>query len=337
MLRPSLLQAALLSAVMGAPLPFNAYSEPFPDRVEGKLVQRQASSCPPSHLIIARGSLEPQGPGQLMAMANKIIAGTPGTTIEAVVYPATIENYGASSGNGTAAVAEMLSSFVQKCPNSKLALLGYSQGAQIIGDAVAGGGIQGVSSINPPIRADISSVVDAMVFYGDPRHNAVATYNVGTADKDGIFTRPTNQTLNTFSEKLQSYCNTNDPFCAQGNDIAVHLNYPQEFDDAAAAFVNKRFQSQQALAKAQGAPAPDSPPTPAQADPVPPAATLVRPEISSQPANSTATTAAISLEKTVRTPWAFAMKSVLGSEVVKRRERNAGIPKNALFEASKRM
>lgn len=33
-----------------------------------------------------------------------------------------------------------------------------TQGAQIIGDAVAGGGIQGISTINPPIRADISSV-----------------------------------------------------------------------------------------------------------------------------------------------------------------------------------
>lgn len=32
-----------------------------------------------------------------------------------------------------------------------------AQGAQIIGDAVAGGGIQGVSRFNPPIRADFSS------------------------------------------------------------------------------------------------------------------------------------------------------------------------------------
>ncbi|KAE9969202.1 hypothetical protein BLS_005461, partial [Venturia inaequalis] len=143
----------------------------------------------------------------MISMAEKIVAANPGTTIEAVVYPATIENYGASSSNGTAAVTAMLSSFVQRCPNAKLAMLGYSQGAQIIGDAVAGGGIQGVSSMNPPIRADISSLVDAMVFYGDPRHNAVATYNVGTAKQDGVFSRPTNQTLDTFSGKLRSYCN----------------------------------------------------------------------------------------------------------------------------------
>jgi acetylxylan esterase len=47
-----------------------------------------------------------------------------------------------------------------------------------------------------------------MILYGDPRHNAVATYNVGTATQDGIFIRPTNQTLTPFAEKIQSYCNS---------------------------------------------------------------------------------------------------------------------------------
>lgn len=127
MLRSFLLQAAFLSMAMGAPLSFDSYNEPFPDRVEANVVQRQARSCPPSHLIIARGSLEAQGPGQLLSMAKKIVAANIGTTMEAVVYPATIENYGASSSNGTAAVTEMLGSFVQRCPNAKLAMLGYSQ------------------------------------------------------------------------------------------------------------------------------------------------------------------------------------------------------------------
>lgn len=127
MLNSFLLQAAFLSTALGTPLSFDSYNEPFPDPAEAKIVQRQAAPCPSSHLIIARGSLEPQGPGQLMSMANKIIAANPGTTIEPVVYPAKIENYGASSSNGTAAVTDMLISFVQRCPNAKLALLGYSQ------------------------------------------------------------------------------------------------------------------------------------------------------------------------------------------------------------------
>jgi acetylxylan esterase len=123
-----LLSATILTTALGAPLSTfsESYADPFPDVLE-TIVQKQAASCPPSHLIIARGSLEAQGPGSLISMANKIIAANPGTTMEAVIYPATIDNYGTSSGNGTVAVGQMLSSFVQMCPNAKLAMLGYSQ------------------------------------------------------------------------------------------------------------------------------------------------------------------------------------------------------------------
>lgn len=101
--------------------------------------------------------------------------------------------------------------------------------------------------------------------------------------------------------------------------------------------MNKRFQAQQALAKAQGAPASGSPPSPAQADPSPPAATLIRPGLKPQLANSTGMTAAMDAGKAAGTPWAFAMKTVLGDEAVKRGKKVSGISKNARFEAAKKM
>lgn len=102
----------------------------------------------------------------------------------------------------------------------------------------------------------------------------------------------------------------------------MHLAYPQEFDDAGADFVNKRFQAQQALAKAQG----------------PPAATLVLPGIKLQLANSTAELVAIRIGKAVGKPWAFAMKTFLDTyKASKRRERVSGLSENAQFEISKKM
>jgi hypothetical protein len=143
----------------------------------------------------------------------------------------------------------------------------------------------------------------------------------------------------------------NDPFCARGNDLAVHLAYPQEFDDAGAAFVTKRFQSQQALAKAQGAsaagtstaaapPTAEALPTPAVAASVPPpaAATLIRPGVKSQVANSTAATISFSVKKAVGKPWAFAMKEAAkSSEVAKRRERIPGPAASKQWETAKKM
>ena len=94
-----------------------------------------------------------------------------------------------------------------------------------MGDAIGGGGTQGLSRLTPPISRSISDQgtvhvralipntnltfcpADAIVLYGDPRHNAVSSYNVGTATQDGIFVRPVNQSLSNFANKLQSYCN----------------------------------------------------------------------------------------------------------------------------------
>ena len=132
----------------------------------------------------------------------------------------------------------------------------------------------------------------------------------------------------------------NDPFCAQGNDLAVHLAYAQEFDNAGAAFVNKRFQGQQALAKAQGASAAGvaAPPSPVAAAPPPAVATLVRPGAKSQVANSTAAAVSISVGKAVGKPWAFAMKDVSKtSEVVKRGERIPGPAASAQWEVAKKL
>jgi len=229
---PSLfIQAAVISTALAAPFPFSIHS------------RRQApAACPPSHLIVARGSLESPGPGSMATLAEKIIAANPGTTVESIEYPATIDNYATSSVNGTMATEQQLTAFVQKCPSSKVAMLGFSQGAQVVGDALAGGGIQGVSRLNAPVNRAVSERVAAVVMYGDPRHLVQTSFNVGTATKDGVFPRPMNQSLNAFADKTKSFCNVNDPFCASGDDLAVHLAYPPQFDAQAAEFVTAKFQ-----------------------------------------------------------------------------------------------
>lgn len=78
--------------------------------------------------MVARGSTEPAGlPGLIGSMLNASQAAIPDSDVELIDYPATIDNYAESSGNGTAAVNRQLTAFVQRCPNSKIALLGYSQ------------------------------------------------------------------------------------------------------------------------------------------------------------------------------------------------------------------
>lgn len=76
---------------------------------------------------------------------NDIVKAT-GATKEAIVYPAngdaglTDPKYKASVQTGVKAVTEQVSKFAAKCPETKLVLVGYSQGSKLFDDALCGGG-----------------------------------------------------------------------------------------------------------------------------------------------------------------------------------------------------
>ena len=39
------------------------------------------------------------------------------------------------------------------------------------------------------------------------------------------------------SSKIAAWCDSNDPYCASGNKLTVHLTYLDRYQDAAASFV----------------------------------------------------------------------------------------------------
>lgn len=146
--------SSLLLSSLAAAAPLEA---PAPE-------DRRASSCAPLHLLVARGSIEQVGPGaQLRNLVKTIVQQNPGADQEAIDYPAELGTqqdpgkYGRSVSTGTTAVINQLTAYVNKCPESKIVLLGYSQGAQIIGDALCGGDSAGNGPITPAMDPAISS------------------------------------------------------------------------------------------------------------------------------------------------------------------------------------
>jgi hypothetical protein len=127
--------------------------------IERTVLESRQLPCSPIHLLVARGSNEPPGPGQLFSLVNGIFFTNPGVTFEPIVYPALYmpADYPGSVRAGTLAVQGQLAAYVQRCPFSKIVLLGYSQGAQIIGDALCGGNSAGDGPITPPIDPSFSS------------------------------------------------------------------------------------------------------------------------------------------------------------------------------------
>ena len=44
-----------------------------------------------------------------------------------------------------------------------------------------------------------------------------------------------------YDSVIRSWCDAGDPFCSEGFDLQQHLDYPQKYDLAAAAFVEARL------------------------------------------------------------------------------------------------
>lgn len=95
------------------------------------LAKRQ---CPEIHVFGARETTVPPGFGTAGQVVNLILNAFPGATSEPIDYPACGGQahcggvqYGDSARQGTAAVAAAVNSFHQRCPNTQLVLVGYSQ------------------------------------------------------------------------------------------------------------------------------------------------------------------------------------------------------------------
>lgn len=121
----SLLLAAHALLVSGSPVDAEAVDAAV-------LAKRQ---CPQIHVFGARETTAPAGYGTAGVVVNLVLGAYPGATAEAINYPACGGQsqcggvqYGDSARQGTNAVASAVNSFNQRCPNSQIVLVGYSQG-----------------------------------------------------------------------------------------------------------------------------------------------------------------------------------------------------------------
>ena len=93
------------------------------------------------YIIVARGSTEAPGEGEPGKVADMIVARVPHSTSVAVDYPATLENYNASVAAGVADATQKVKDYVSACgSNSRIALLGYSQGGEVMTNMLSGPG-----------------------------------------------------------------------------------------------------------------------------------------------------------------------------------------------------
>ena len=187
-----------------------------------------ATDCPDAEVVFARGTNEPPGLGRVGdAFVDSLRQQTGGMNI--ATYGV---NYAASKlqlhgGDGANDVISHVKATVSSCPNTKIVLGGYSQGASVI-DIVAGvpiGGINWGSSLPP----EYTSNVVAVATFGD------------VADRAGG-SLPTQSAM--FGSRAIDLCNPNDPIChaGPGNEWSGHTEgYVPVYTTQAAAFVASKL------------------------------------------------------------------------------------------------
>jgi len=93
-----------------------------------------AGACPQIHIFAARETTAPPGFGTAKVLTDLIVSAFPGTTTEAIDYPAVGDDlYAASVTAGIAAVLNQTNTFVAQCPDTIIIMHGYSQVRWLLG------------------------------------------------------------------------------------------------------------------------------------------------------------------------------------------------------------
>jgi cutinase len=181
-----------------------------------------ADDCPDAEVVFARGTDEPAGMGRVGdALVDALRKQAGGLTIRsyAVDYKATITQR--HSGEGAKDAIAHIKSTAAACPNTKIVLGGYSQGASVVNIVAGFDGVNWGDPLPPEYMKNIA---------------AVATFG-NVADRTGGAPPTQNSPL---SPKAIDLCNPADPIChaGAGNSWSGHTQgYVPAYTDQAAAFV----------------------------------------------------------------------------------------------------
>lgn len=175
-----------------------------------------AAPCADVEVVFARGTNEPPGLGSVGGpFVEDLRARVAPRTVDAaaVEYPAS-NDFNVSTPAGVDAARSLIESIAADCPNTKMVLGGYSQGAAVIELAT--------NEASP----QVADRVAATALFGTPR-TGFANMLAGRA-------LPT--LAPQFAANSIDQCNQGDPICWEGGwDMGAHVSYVQSGKVAQAA------------------------------------------------------------------------------------------------------
>jgi cutinase len=181
-----------------------------------------AVPCPDVEIVFARGTTEPPGVGGIgQAFVDSLRSQLGGRSVGvyAVNYPAS-NDFARSTPAGSDDMSAHVRAMAADCPNTRMVLGGYSQGAAVVDLATT------------YMPADVSDNVAAAAEFGGARSTFADSLSTGPLPSVGPL----------YKAKTVEMCVPNDPICFQGGrDMRAHGAYVQTgMVNEAAAFAASR-------------------------------------------------------------------------------------------------
>ncbi|EFQ96800.1 acetylxylan esterase [Nannizzia gypsea CBS 118893] len=207
----------------------------IPDRVD----------CTDTLIIVARGTSEPPGEGPQHVIAEEVQRRLGAHRVKHIPleWPASLfPTYGESVKTGTENLKKTISKYTSECPDIKIVLMGFSQGAQVISDTLCGMDEKNFPKTEP-IDPSLGAFVAAAVGMGDPTFNPGLSYDYGTATHHGWFPRRNDKSCVAYDYIRISYCDKGDIYCDHGVDPKVHSSYFKTYFEHCVEFIIDRVKA----------------------------------------------------------------------------------------------
>jgi cutinase len=195
-----------------------------------------AQPCPDVEVVFARGTGEPPGVGPTgQAFSDSLRSRVAGKSLEVypVNYPASDE--WATGVDGVRDAGVHVVSMAGICPQTKMVLSGFSQGAAVMGFVTSAAVPDGVdpATVPKPLDPAVAEHVAAVVLFGLPNIRAM-----------NFLGQPPVAIGPLYQAKTLKVCAADDPVCSDGLNFAAHNTYADggSMIDQGAAFAASHLQ-----------------------------------------------------------------------------------------------
>jgi cutinase len=203
--------------------------------LSGVAVPIASAACPDVQVVYARGTGEDPGvgpTGQAFVDNLRTRVSPRSFDVYAVNYPASDD--WATGVDGIRDAGAHINSMAHDCPNTKMVLSGYSQGAAVMGFVTSAAVPDGVdpATVPKPLDPAVADHVSSVVLFGTPNVRAM-----------NYLKQPPLAIGPLYQGKTIKVCAPEDPVCSDGMNFAAHDTYASDgaMIDKGAAFAASRL------------------------------------------------------------------------------------------------